>query len=143
MTDGATPSGASGLVRALLTHSALTGDTAHTGRSSTGSSAGCCRCSASSPDRPGTGSTAAEEALTGPVQVAVVGTEPATLLRVARAAAPAGTVFAVGDGMDDRGIELLRDRTAAGSSARAFVCRGFVCALPTSDAGELAAQLRS
>ena len=76
--------------------------------------------------------TAAEEALTGPVQVAVVGPDAAALLRVARAAAPAGTVFAVGDGTDDRGVELLRGRGAAGRPALVFVCHGFVCRLPTA-----------
>ncbi|MGV3709148.1 MAG: thioredoxin domain-containing protein [Gemmatimonas sp.] len=40
-------------------------------------------------------------------------------------------------------VPLLRDRTAPNGGARAYVCRGFVCDRPTSDAAELAQQLQS
>ena len=40
-----------------------------------------------------------------------------------------------------RAVPLLRDRTAAGGAATAYVCENFSCRLPVTDAGALAEQL--
>ncbi len=52
-----------------------------------------------------------------------------------------GTVIAAGDGITSE-VPLLEGRSSS-SGARAFVCRGFVCDLPTQSPGELADQLDS
>ena len=50
------------------------------------------------------------------------------------------TVLGVGDGTDSS-VPLLRDRSAAERGARTYVCRGFVCDLPTESPSDLSAQL--
>ena len=40
-------------------------------------------------------------------------------------------------------VPLLRDRPAIGGRATAYVCRGFVCDVPTTDPAELKRQLRA
>ena len=41
---------------------------------------------------------------------------------------------AFGDGSDDRGVPLLTGRGLVGDRAAVYVCSGFVCAAPATDA---------
>ena len=79
-----------------------------------------------------------------PVEVAVVGppgAERDALVRLAWSQAPAGSVVVAGDG-DGAGFALLEDRTVRDGRPTAYVCRGFVCRLPVTDAEALRAELR-
>ena len=87
---------------------------------------------------------AAEAALVGPVEVAVVGTPGDLgrdeLERVARRSPSPGAVVVVGTG-EGSDVPLLADRGLVGGAAAAYVCRGMVCERPVTTAAELAAQL--
>jgi uncharacterized protein YyaL (SSP411 family) len=87
---------------------------------------------------------AASRLVRPPVEVAVVGdpgdAATAELARVAYRLAPAGSVIMVGS-PDTPGLDLLADRPLRDGRPTAYVCRGFVCRLPVSEAGDLAAQL--
>jgi uncharacterized protein YyaL (SSP411 family) len=53
-------------------------------------------------------------------------------------------VLAVGDPADAHAVEatpLLAERPLVGGSPAAYVCRGFTCAAPVTDASDLAAAL--
>jgi uncharacterized protein len=99
----------------------------------------------------------AEAAERGPLQVAIVGEGPAgrlaepgvdgvaeratdRLAEVARRRAPGGAVVVVGE-PDAPGVPLLADRPAVGGAPTAYVCRGFVCDRPRTDADDLAEAL--
>ncbi len=144
VTDGATPSGASALADGLLTYSALSGD----GRYRDIAEAELARAQPvllRYPRSAGRWLATAEAAEAGPLQIAVVGpVGPArdALLALARRRAPAGTVFAAGDGLDDRGLELLAQRSAIDGRPAAYVCRAFVCERPVGTVTELAELLR-
>lgn len=142
ITDGATPAGPSALVGALLTDAALTGES----RFRAVTDAELVRMLpllSRHPRSAGRWLATAEAAVSGPVQVAVVGdrTAGADLLAAARRFAPAGSVFAVGDGSDDLSLELLAFRTPIDGRAAAYVCRGFVCERPVTTVSELVALL--
>jgi uncharacterized protein YyaL (SSP411 family) len=62
--------------------------------------------------------------------VAAARTHPATL--VASVTEPQASAFT------DAGFELFEGRTAPSGQPTAYLCREFVCRLPTTDAGELA-----
>ncbi len=138
ITDGATPAGGSALADALLTNAALTAHPDHRAIAEQ-LIGGVLPLLSAHPRSAGRWLATAESVLSGPVQVVVVGPEPgrAALLAAARQWAPAGAVFAVGDGVDDRGSELLAYRTPVGGAAAAYVCRGFVCDRPVTTATEL------
>ena len=141
--DGATPAGASALVDALIGFAALTGRTEHRAVAD-GELARVLPVLAQHPRSAGRWLATAESALAGPLQIAVVGDEPgrSELLAAARQSAPAGTVFASGDGVDDRGLELLAYRTPINGAAAAYVCRGFVCQRPVTTVADLVELLR-
>src|ERR1700739_4683220 len=81
----------------------------------------------------------AEAAVRGPLQIAVACDSPASeLLAAARALAPGGAIV-VGGAPDSS--ELLAGRGRVDGADAAYVCRGPVCALPVTSAGELAAAL--
>jgi uncharacterized protein YyaL (SSP411 family) len=89
--------------------------------------------------------TAAEAALRGPLQVAVVGADEAArepLATAARRVAPGGSVVVAGD-PEAPGVPLLADRPLVGGSAAAYVCRGYVCERPTTSPEDLADALRA
>ena len=86
-----------------------------------------------------------EAAVSGPVEVAVVGAddaERAALVQTAVALAPPGAVVVAG-APDDPGSPLLAHRPMLSGAPTAYVCRGFVCDRPVSAAEELADQLRA
>ncbi|WP_052851493.1 thioredoxin domain-containing protein [Streptomyces avicenniae] len=143
-SDGATPSGWTAAAGALLSYAALTGDERY--RLAADAALGIVTPLAGrSPRFIGWGLAVAEAALDGPRQVAIVGPRgdaaTAELHRTALRATAPGAVVALGaPGAPDE-APLLADRTARDGRATAYVCRGFVCELPTTDAAVLAGQL--
>ena len=87
----------------------------------------------------------ADGAVRGAVQVALAG-KPHTPLfdaleRVVAEEYAPSLVLAGGEPEAEGAPALLRDRAAGDAGATAYVCRGFTCALPTSDPAELRRQL--
>ena len=145
-TDGATPSGRFAAASALLTYAALTGSERH--RTAAESALSAVSLLAEKAARfAGWGLAASEASLTGPRAVAVVGdpADPATeeLVRTALRWAPLGTALSRGNGVDDGGVPLLRDRAPRGGHPTAYVCEGFVCKLPVTTPDELREQLKA
>ncbi|MEV4682611.1 thioredoxin domain-containing protein [Streptomyces kurssanovii] len=142
-TDNAAPSGWSAAAGALLTYAAHTGSEAH--RTAAEEALGVVK--ALGPRAPrfiGWGLAVAEALLDGPREVAVVGPQgdPATRelhLTALMGTAP-GAAVAVGEPDGDE-FPLLRDRPLVNGSSAAYVCRGFVCDSPTTNATELARKL--
>jgi len=152
-SDNASPSGQSALVHALLTFSALTGSGRH--RDAAEAALSNVRTLAErAPRFAGWSLAAAEAALAGPVEVAVVG-NPGDPVRVAlegvaRRATSPGAVVVVGEPARAAGgqtaddtdvLPLLAGRDLVGGSAAAYVCRGLVCERPVTSPDELAAAL--
>lgn len=139
--DNAEPSGQSALAGALLTCSALTGDTTMRERADAALAA-TGRLAVQDPRFAGWSLAVAEAALAGPLQVAVVGADAdaADLLATARAATSPGLVIAHGD-PDAPGQPLLAQRPLVDGRAAAYVCRGFVCDAPVTDPESLRAAL--
>jgi uncharacterized protein YyaL (SSP411 family) len=128
-TDNATPSGHSALAGALLTYAALTGDSDKREQAER-AVAITSRLIERFPRYAGWAAATAEALQAGPLEVAVVGAPE--LAAVARLATSPGAVVVTG------GVSpLLADRPGGA----AYVCQGFVCDAPTSDAGELAARV--
>ncbi|GLY64410.1 thioredoxin domain-containing protein [Amycolatopsis taiwanensis] len=132
--DNASPSGASALAGALLTASVLVGperaaryrDAAERAVSRVG------RLAAKMPRFAGHWLAVAEALLAGPIQVAVVGPEPAAwaeLRETAARKAPGGAVVLAGT---PDSAPLLADRPLVDGGAAAYVCRGYVCDRPVS-----------
>ncbi|TQK52212.1 hypothetical protein FBY35_2640 [Streptomyces sp. SLBN-118] len=142
-TDSATPSGWTAAAGALLSYAAHTGSEAH--RTAAEGALGVVRAlGPRAPRFTGWGLAVAEALLDGPREVAVVGPqgEAATreLHRGALLAQAPGAVVAVGE-PDSEEFPLLRDRHLVEGSPAAYVCRNFVCRVPTTDPAELAGQL--
>jgi uncharacterized protein YyaL (SSP411 family) len=70
------------------------------------------------------------------------GAVAAGLVRVARLGTAPGTVVVVGV-PDAPGVPLLADRPLVGGKATAYVCRGFVCDLPSTDPAAVATAVRA
>jgi uncharacterized protein len=141
--DNAEPSGQSALAAAMLTYSALTGSERHRAAAQDAlSTAGA--LAGRDPRFAGWTLATAEAALSGPLQVAVVGSGPDAerLVRVARRAPSPGLVVVAG-APDAPGMPLLADRPLVGGAAAAYVCRGFVCDQPVTDEAALTAALSS
>ncbi|MCX5204566.1 thioredoxin domain-containing protein [Streptomyces sp. NBC_00237] len=138
-TDNATPSGWTAAAGALLSYAAHTGSSAH--REAAEGALGVVKALGSrAPRFIGWGLAVAEAALDGPREVAVVGapSDPAAraLHRTALLGTAPGLVVAFG-APDSEEFPLLADRPGAG----AYVCRRFVCAVPTGDAAVLGEQV--
>jgi uncharacterized protein YyaL (SSP411 family) len=89
----------------------------------------------------------ADLAVNGAVQLAIAG-DPASraFIELARAAAAEcvpSLVIAGGSGTPVAGLPLMEGRSVPAGEARAYVCRGYACELPTSDPAGLREQLRS
>lgn len=144
--DGPTPSGQSAAAGALLTYAALTGSLRHREAAERAGRAGLALATRF-PQAAGAALAVLEAALDGPREVAIVGPRDdqrtAVLREVALRSTAPGLVLALGepDGIPD-GRELLRDRPLVGGAPTAYVCRGFVCELPTTSPEQLARQLR-
>ena len=138
-TDNATPSGQSAAAGALLAYAAAAGSGRHRDAAETALAASR-QLAGTAPRFAGWGLAVAEAALTGPVEVAVVGGtgDPARadLVRAAMLSDQPGIVVAVGE-PDAASVPLLRDRPLVGDAAAAYVCRGFVCERPVAETAEL------
>ncbi|CAM3028881.1 thioredoxin domain-containing protein [Saccharomonospora xinjiangensis] len=141
-TDNASPSGASALAGALLTASALAGpDRAGAYRAACEEAlrrAGA--LVAQAPRFAGHWLSVAEAMLSGPVQVAVVGSDAqdrADLLTEAARNVHGGGVV-LGGSPEADGVPLLADRPLVDGAAAAYVCHGYVCDRPVTDAESLA-----
>ncbi len=139
--DGATPSGASSIAEALLTAAHL----ASAPRADRYAAAAAESLAVATPvltRLPRSGGhwlAVAEAAVRGPIQIAVATSgSDSSLLTAARALAPGGAVV-VGGTVNSS--ELLIDRDRVGGDDAAYVCRGRVCDLPVTTAGDLASVL--
>jgi uncharacterized protein YyaL (SSP411 family) len=145
--DNATPSGASAAAGALLTYSALTGSARHREAAEQALRVPV-TLARRAPRFAGWGLAVAEALVDGPREVAVIGDPDdagtrALHRKALRSTAP-GLVLAVSAEVgekDEEHPELLRHRPARDGKATAYVCRGFVCEAPTTDAEELGRQL--
>jgi uncharacterized protein YyaL (SSP411 family) len=141
--DGATPSGASSIAEALLTAAHLVAapraDVYATAAGETLSTA--TPVLDKLPRSGGNWLAVAEAAVRGPIQIAVATTgSDSALLSAARSLAPGGAVV-VGGPVNSS--ELLADRDRVGGADAAYVCRGRVCDLPVTTAGDLATALQA
>jgi uncharacterized protein YyaL (SSP411 family) len=139
--DNAAPSGQSALAGALVSASALTGRPEYR-QAADRALAAAAALAEREPRFTGWLLSAAEAAVEGPLQVAVVGDGEgaAGLLKVARDSLSPGLVLAAGQ-PDQAGIPLLADRPLVGDEPAAYVCRGFVCDRPVTTVQELLAAL--
>jgi uncharacterized protein YyaL (SSP411 family) len=126
-TDNATPSGASAAASALLTYAALTGSPEHRAAAEQALAVQA-PLLARHARFAGWAAATAEALLAGPAEVAVVD-RPDLLAVARRATSPGAVVVAAGP--------LLEGRPPGA----AYVCRGFVCETPTTDAQRLREQL--
>ncbi len=140
-SDNAEPSGQSALAGALVTHGALVGSSQHldAGRRAVAAAGDI---AARDPRFAGWTLAVAEALATGPLEVAVVGTddEARAMLALTRGSTSPGLVLAAGP-PDAPGVPLLQDRPLVGGRSAAYVCRGFVCDAPVTDVDALAARL--
>jgi uncharacterized protein len=137
--DNATPSGTFAMAGALLSYAALTGSARH--RQAAGAALSVLPAIAARyPRAAGAGLAAAEAALAGPAEIAVVGKEDdertGVLHQTALLAAPPGAVLALGDGTAET-VPLLIGRRLADGAPAAYVCRGFTCQAPVTTPEEL------
>ncbi|WP_369358451.1 thioredoxin domain-containing protein [Streptomyces sp. cg2] len=147
-TDNATPSGWTAAAGALLSYAALSGSSLH--RDAAERALGVVTAlGGRAPRFIGWGLAAAEAALDGPREVAVVGPpdDPATraLHRAALLGTAPGTVVALGAPGEDDAVEvpLLMARPLVDGRPAAYVCRRFACEQPTTAPEELAERLGS
>ncbi|MDX6284984.1 MAG: uncharacterized protein QOG53_469 [Frankiales bacterium] len=142
-TDNATPSGSSAAAGALLSWGALTGSARYRDAAlvALGQVVEYVR---RFPRHMGWAAAVAEAALSGPVEIAVVGDrdEKATteLHRTALMSTSPGAVVAIGSPATE-GVEpavpLLADRPLVDGAPAAYVCRHFVCTRPVTGPDEL------
>ncbi|MFF7792228.1 DUF255 domain-containing protein [Streptomyces sp. NPDC007991] len=143
-TDNAAPSGWSAAAGALLSYAAHTGSEPH--RTAAEKALGVVK--ALGPRVPrfiGWGLAAAEAALDGPREVAIVGPSledegTRTLFRTALLGTAPGAVVAVGAPGSEE-FPLLADRPLVGGEPAAYVCRNFTCDAPTTETDRLRAAL--
>jgi uncharacterized protein len=143
-SDNASPSGHSSVVHALLGYAALTGSGRHRDAADKALLVSR-RIADSSPRFAGWSLAAAETALDGPAEVAVVG--PAgpgrdELEHAARRDAPGGSVVVAAEpGGSD--IVLMADRGLVDGLPAAYVCRNLACQRPVTSVEELTALLKA
>ncbi|WP_179656549.1 thioredoxin domain-containing protein [Nocardioides panzhihuensis] len=135
-SDNASPGGTSAMVHALVTAHALTGE----GRFRTAAEEALAATSnliTKAPRFAGWSLAAAATMAEGPLEIAVVG--PPGPDRDALAAAarrkPGAVVVVADEARED--IPLLSSRTSVDGRAAAYVCRGFVCERPVTEAADL------
>ena len=139
--DGPTPSGTALLAGVLVTYAAYSGSSRHRALAEA-LLAHVQLVGARAPRAGGWALSVLTQALQGPRELAVTGTDAALsseLLRTGRAAGGPGVVIASGPG-GQSAVPLLQDRPAPEGSALAYLCRGMVCSRPVADPQELAAQ---
>ncbi|UFR02634.1 thioredoxin domain-containing protein [Streptomyces sp. Go40/10] len=143
-TDNAVPSGWTAAAGALLGYAAHTGSETH--RTAAERALGVVKTLGPRVPRfIGWGLAVAEALHDGPREVAVVGPAPtdgrtAALHRTALLGTAPGAVVACGTPDSDE-FPLLADRALIDGAPAAYVCRGFVCDLPTTDPAALKTRL--
>ncbi|MEH0933890.1 thioredoxin domain-containing protein [Micromonospora psammae] len=140
-TDNATPSGRSAIVAALVTYSALTGESRY--REAAEAALSTVAPIVGRHARfTGYAAAAGEALLSGPYEIAVATDDPAgdPLVAAAHRHAPPGAVVVAGR-PDQPGVPLLADRPLVDGRPTAYVCRGFVCQRPVTSVDDLVAQL--
>jgi uncharacterized protein YyaL (SSP411 family) len=142
--DGPAPAGIAAAAGAAVTYGALAGSPRHRelGEASLASLA---RLVAQAPRAAGWAAAVGEALLAGPLEVAVsgpAGPDRDALAAAARAATSPGAVVVVGE-PDSPGVPLLADRPLLAGRPAAYVCRGFVCTAPVTDASALSAAMGS
>ncbi len=146
-SDNASPSGHSALVHALLGYAAVTGSGRH--RDAAEAALRAVHTLADRVPRfAGWSLAAAEAAVAGPLEVAVVGDQDDVLRRdlerAARMSTGPGTVVVAGsaDQPATDGVPLLAGRGPVDGKAAAYVCRGMVCDRPVTTVEDLRQLLR-
>ncbi len=136
--DNASPSGLSAIVNALISTTALTGETGYEDAARQALETAH-EVVARAPRFAGWSLVAAQRLATGPEQVAVVGEPSAHRDELVRAAVRGyGGPVAVGQGTCR--IQVLAERGVVAGDPAAYVCRGRVCDLPISDPQRLGAR---
>lgn len=143
VSDGAEPAGWLAAANALVTYAAITGENEFRHRAESALTKITSFISRA-PRAIGWGLVAATALIHGPIQVVIVGRdseEAEKLWRLAWKNTAPGAVIVRTSPNANPTIGLLKDRPMLNSMATAYVCRGFICALPTTDSLELAEQL--
>ena len=141
--DNAEPSGVFALAKALITHSALTGGSEYRKRAE-GVLTTISELAGTSPMSVGWGLVAAQALLCGPIQIAIIGSdnqEREEFVSAAWRSSKPGTVIAIGKPNEETIVNLLNDRPMIGDGPTIYLCREFVCELPTNDLETFRAQL--
>ena len=141
--DNAEPAGWLSAANAMLTYSAITGTNEYRLRSENAIAAIASYIS-HSPRAIAWGLAGATALVDGPVQIAIVGgDDEATekLWQLAWKTTSPGAVIARTTPHSHSEVGLLKNRPMQRDKATAYLCRGFVCQLPTNDPDELAKQL--
>lgn len=143
--DNAEPSGWFATAKAMITYAALAGSSAHRAIAEA-ALAPVTEMAATSLTSVGWGLVAAQALLSGPVQIAVIGSDDEQRDHFAKAAwqsAKPGTVIALGEAGIESLVELLKARPTIADRTTAYICRGFVCDQPTNDVEKFREQLDS
>ena len=144
ISDNAEPSGWLATANSLLTYAALTGENKYRSRAES-AIAKITPLISRAPRAIGWGLVATTAIVDGPIQIAIVGPEDEAtekLWREAWKATAPGAVIARTSGNATPVIELLKNRPMLGNLPTAYVCRGFVCELPTAESTSLREILR-
>ncbi|GAA4223170.1 hypothetical protein FHR32_001874 [Streptosporangium album] len=142
-TDNATPSGQFAAAGALLSYAALTGSARH--RTAAEGALGTVTVLADRHARfAGWGLAVAQAAVSGPIEVAIVGPlhdpDTSALHRAALLSSVPGLVVALGE-PGSAEIPLLSGRGLVDGAPAAYVCRGFTCRMPVTTPEGLRAEL--
>ena len=143
-SDNASPSGHSSVVHALLSYAALTGSGRHRDVAERALLVSR-KLADASPRFAGWSLAAAETALEGPVEVAVIGPpgpDRDALEHAARRYAPGGAVVVAAEPGQST-IPLIADRDVVEGRPAAYVCRNLVCLRPVTSVEDLTAVLRA
>jgi uncharacterized protein YyaL (SSP411 family) len=143
-SDNASPSGHSSVVHGLLSYAALTGSGRHRDAAERALLVSR-KLADASPRFAGWSLAAAETALEGPVEVAVIGPAGAdrdALELAARRHAPSGAVVVAAEPGQST-IPLMADRDIVDGRPAAYVCRNLVCQRPATSVEDLTAVLQA
>ena len=144
ISDNAEPAGWLAAANALLSYAAITGKNSYRIRAEA-ALAKITPLITRAPRAVGWGLVAATAMVDGPMQIAIVGAkgeETEKLWRLAWTATAPGAVVARAAPDADSQIGLLQNRAMLDGVATAYLCRGFVCDLPTNDPNKLMVMVR-
>ena len=145
LSDGAEPAGWLAAANALVTYAAITGEVDYRVRAES-ALAKITPLITRTPRAVGWGLVVTTALIHGPVQVAIIGgSDEGTdkLWKLAWKTTAPGAVIVRTSPTNHSNIGLLQNRPMVNSLPTAYVCRGFICDLPTTDSLKLAQQLRT